>query len=79
MSFVKRQRRLAAFSMEQLQEMRVAIEKDPASAVGARTPWRFNRSAQRKLDAIAWAITHKLAELRAQRGDPVPSAEGCVR
>ncbi len=60
--------KLAALSFEALDGMRLAIESDPANAnpacAAGRSIWRFTPKARKKLDALAWAVTYKLAERR---------------
>lgn len=50
--------RLSEYSMDQL----VKMEKE-ASAKGRKS----------RVDELRWAITYKLAEARAQSGNPVPT------
>lgn len=66
MSFVKEQGRLAKLTLDQLQERRLAIEADPKNRNVSGSFWIYTRRANQKLDAIAWAITYKLAEKRKQ-------------
>lgn len=61
--------RLADLSSEALNELREAVENDPASANPARAAGKsiylYTPAARRKLKALAWAVTHKLREKKA--------------
>lgn len=55
-------------TMVQLVELQQAIRDDPASACPKYKNgglWLFTPAARRKLDAIAWAITHHLSDKKA--------------
>jgi hypothetical protein len=59
--------KLAEHSLEQLGELRRVVEaagKSPAHAAG-KSIRIYTKSAEAKLDALAWAITHKLQEVRS--------------
>lgn len=55
-----------AYSFEQLNDLRLAVQEDPANQrpAGAATIHLYTKSARKKLDALAWAVTHKLKEAR---------------
>lgn len=57
----------------ELQALRLQIESDPLSLnPQPNSLFRFTRKAQRKLDAIAWQITHNMSAARKAAGNPVP-------
>lgn len=56
--------RLADHSFDDLRRLREQIEADPRNRNPVGTLWIYTKAAQKKLDAIAWAITYKLAEAR---------------
>lgn len=55
---------------EQLHTLRELIENNPDNREHGKL-WLYKTKARRKLDQIAWAITHNLAEARAKAGNPV--------
>ncbi len=58
--------KLADLEMEQLNSLRIAVETDPASAnPNRRSIYLYTPAARKKLDALAWAVTHKLKERAA--------------
>lgn len=61
--------KLSAHSFEDLNALRLAVQADPASAnpahASGRSIFLYTAAARRKLDALAWAVTTKLAEKRA--------------
>lgn len=61
-------RMAANLTMDELMELRVDIETNPQNANPAcatgKSIYRYKREAHRKLDAIAWAVTHKMREAR---------------
>jgi len=58
--------KLCDYSYEQLNELRHAIEGDPANRNPPGSFYLFTAEARRKTDALSWAIYHKQqAEKRA--------------
>jgi hypothetical protein len=61
-------RRYDKLTMDELQAARQAIEVDPENAnpahANGESIYLYKPSARSKLEAIAWAITHKLMEKR---------------
>lgn len=51
-----------------------AIEQDPQSRIATGSLYRYTPYAQKKIDKLSRAITDRLAELRAERGEPVSQA-----
>jgi hypothetical protein len=55
-------------TMDQLQELRLAVESDPKSKnpqhAAGKSIWIYAPAARKKLDAIAWAITYHLQQKR---------------
>ena len=56
----------------ELQVMQTEISNDPVNRNPEGGIYMYTRSAQKKLDAIALAITFHLADKREAAGDPVP-------
>ena len=58
------------YSIAELNVLRSLIESEP----GARNPpgsfFIFTKKTRRKLDAIAWAMTHKAREHKLATADP---------
>lgn len=58
--------RLSDYSFEQLNTLRREVESDPASANPGHAAGTsinlYTPAARRRLDALAWAVTHKLKE-----------------
>lgn len=70
MSWSQTQRRLQALTMDELQARRVAVQNDPKSQNplhSKRSIYLYTPAANRKLDDIAWAISHKLGSIGGQR------------
>lgn len=67
-----------AYSLDQLNTLRLEVQGDPEAANPAHAAGRdinlYTKGARRKLDALAWAVTHKLAEARATTERP-PQAQ----
>jgi hypothetical protein len=59
--------KLSAKSFEELNEIRLAIENEPANQMPKGSFYLYTPNARKKLDDIAWAVTYKLAE--KQRGE----------
>lgn len=63
------QAKLADHSFEDLNALRLAVQNDPSSAnpqhAKGASIFLHTPAARRKLDAIAWAVTTKLAEKRS--------------
>lgn len=63
--------KLADLSFEQINELRLAVVADPASANPAhkagKSIYLYTKSAMKKLDALAWAVFYKKQE--ASRGN----------
>lgn len=61
--------KLSDHSFDDLQRLRRSVEDDPASAnpdhANGRSIYLYTKSARRKVDALAWAVTIKLQENRA--------------
>lgn len=59
--------KLADLSFAELEALRQAVITDPANAnpehTAGRSIYLYTTSARRKLDALAWAVTYKLADL----------------
>lgn len=60
-------------SNEELTKLMAEIEADPKNQAPEGQVYKYTPEARRKLDKIAMAITHNLAEKRAAAGDPVPT------
>lgn len=62
-------------TLEELTALRQQVEADPKSQnpryLSGQDINLYTVAARKKLDNIAWVITWKLADLRAQRGEPV--------
>jgi len=60
--------RLSDLPLPALVELRAFIVENPANAnpehAAGRSIYLYTPSARRKLDALAWAVTHKLANAR---------------
>jgi hypothetical protein len=60
---------LSEYSFAALREMRSAVIGDPANANPAHAAGRdihlYTKSARKKLDALAWAVTYRLKAQRA--------------
>ena len=56
---------------EELHGMMAAIEADPKNQMPKGSIWKYAPNARKKLDKLAWAVTHNLAEQRRLAGDPV--------
>ena len=58
-----------AYSFEELNALRIEVESAPESRNPAHLAGRsiliYSPAAMRKLDALAWAVTYKLAERKA--------------
>lgn len=58
-----------AYSLEQLNALRLEVERNPESANPAHAAGRdinlYTPTARRKLDALAWAVTHRLQSAKA--------------
>jgi hypothetical protein len=58
--------RLSEHSLDDLARLRRSVEDDPASAnpdhAAGRSVFLYTPAARRKLDALAWAVTHRLRE-----------------
>jgi hypothetical protein len=64
--------KLCDLSFEELNELREMVVNDPKSANpdhARGSIYLYTREANRKLDALAWAVTYKLAEQRRQKTD----------
>lgn len=66
-----------AYTMEELTALRLEVEAEPknrnpvdANGRPVKTIWIFTKPAQRKLDAIAWAITFKIKAARLAPKSP---------
>jgi hypothetical protein len=62
-------------TMEELVELQQQVQNDPANKHptrqrGGDTIWLYKKEAQRKLDAIAWAVTYKIEEKRRMANNP---------
>jgi hypothetical protein len=61
--------KLSAYSLEQLQELREAVTNDPKNAnpdhATGKSIYLYTKAARDRLDALGWAITYKLKEMRA--------------
>jgi hypothetical protein len=55
-------------TLAQLGELRAAVEADPGHASGSI--WLYKPSARRKLDAISWAVTYHLQDLKQRPDGP---------
>ncbi len=55
-----------AYSFAELNRLREEVEGNPTSKEKPGSLWIYTRAARRKLDAIAWAVTYKLAEKRRE-------------
>lgn len=72
MSWVPDQARLTKLTLDELLDRIREVEQNPASREERPgSPWRFNARARWKLDFLRWAVTDKLREMRAKRGDLV--------
>ena len=64
-------RRYDKLTMDELQSARIAIEMDPKNVNPGHTNgtsiYLYKPSARSKLEAIAWAITHKLMEKKQKQ------------
>lgn len=63
--------KLSELTFEELNILRESVTNDPNNADPAYSRggiYLYKKSARRKLDALAWAVTYKLAERR--RNDP---------
>lgn len=60
------------YTIEELQQKAQAIKDDPKNQLTGF--YLYTPSARRNLDAIAWAITYHLKDLRTARGEPVNEA-----
>jgi hypothetical protein len=60
-------------TIEELTALMKQVTDDPNNQNPKGSFWLYTKSASRKLDAIGWAITYKLADKREAVGDPVPT------
>lgn len=67
------QAKLSDHSFKDLDRLQQAVLSDPASAnpayAAGKSIYLHTPAARRKLDAIAWAITTKLREQRAEKAE----------
>jgi hypothetical protein len=68
--------KLSDLSLDELNELRLSVTNDPASRnpdhLAGKSIYIHSKSARRKLDALAWAVTIKLNEKRAAASLPTP-------
>lgn len=61
-----------AYSLAQLDALRLEIENDPANAnprhAAGRDIYLYTPAARRKLTALSWAVSYKLADERRSSG-----------
>jgi hypothetical protein len=59
-------------TLEELVALQEAICADPKNRnPKADSIFKYTKATHKKLDEIAWAITHKLRELRVARGETI--------
>lgn len=57
--------KLADLSFAELNELREGVQNDPKNQNPPGSFYLYTPAARRKLDALAWAVTHKLRERKA--------------
>ena len=70
--------KLADKTYEELNELRLSIETNPANKATGDTWYLHKLEARRKLEDIAWAITNKIWRDRAEAQEITPEDVGRV-
>ena len=58
--------KLADKSYEELDELRLSIENDPANKATGKTWYLHKPEARKKLEDLAWAVTNKMWRDKAE-------------